>query len=549
MPSGAGLNDLFWAFGQFLDHDITLTHDSDAESFAITVPRGDAMFDPDSTGAAYIPMMRSAAYAADRGDSTRRYGNAITAFIDGSAVYGSDAARAQWLRASRGGRLKTSAGGLPPFNTLDGAYGSPVDAEAPPMAGRRSPSQRVLVCGDERANENSLLAAMHTVWLREHNWLADSLSAADPTLTDEALYQAARRLLIAELQQVVYEEWLPLLGIDARDIDGAYDPRVDPGISNEFAAAAFRFGHTLVGSELVLADERGIPLANSPLSLREVFFDPVSVVQRDGVAALLRGAASHAQQTLDARVVDDLRSFLFGRPGQGGLDLAAINVARGRERGLASFNDVRRDLGLSPVRDFLELTGDRAEAARLELVYGGEPELLDLWVGLMAEDKRGAMAGETLRALLAEQFARLRRGDRLFAAHAGQLSAAERAWVERQHLSRIVARSSGVGLPEEAFRVGVLSGAAFAKTESDRAIRAGFAGADLRLWDVPAHTECVTLYDLGGRLVSAWSTGVAGVGEGGRGTVVLPVRSVLPEGVYICEAAGPGGRVATRVIR
>ena len=127
--------------------------------------------------------------------------------------------------------------------------------------------------GDSRSNEQPGLTAYHTVWLREHNRLAEQLAALNPHWADERLYQEARKILIAEMtvKQVsaspvshpclcpahTYNEWLPIvLGTGymqqldilpvAAGYSDKYDPSVNPTIINSFAAAAFRFGHTLI---------------------------------------------------------------------------------------------------------------------------------------------------------------------------------------------------------------------------------------------------------------------------------------------------------------
>ncbi len=546
MPSPQGLNDLFWAFGQFLDHDVVLTHNSKTEAFPISIPMGDAMFDPQRTGRATIPMMRSGAMGGDA-NGVRRYPNELTAFIDGSAVYGESAARATWLRSFRGGKLKVSAGHLPPFNTLNGEFGGPIDREAPAMDGMRSPTQRVMVCGDVRANENSLLASVHTLWLREHNWLCDSLAQTHPTYDDEALYQAARRLLIAELQHVVYDEWLPALGIRL-GAEVGYDAEVHPGISNEFAAAGFRFGHSLVGSALVMVDERGAPTANSPIALRDVFFDPVAVVQRNGVGALIRGASTNHQQTLDAKVVEDLRSFLFGAPGQGGMDLVAINIQRGRDRGLAGFGAVRDDLGLAPVSSFEQLTGETTTAARLREFYG-TVDNVDPWVGMLSERRDGVL-GVTLRTMLTDQFRRLRAGDRLFAAHEGNLSAEERAWVGRQTLSTLAARSSGIQIGRQSFRAAPLVGLAFAKTDRAEPIQARVSGGELLVSGSAREVRRIILTDVVGRTIAAWTPEANGFDESRDDwQVALPLGGAgLPAGTYACAVEGERG-VASALVQ
>ena len=58
--------------------------------------------------------------------------------------------------------------------------------------------------GDVRALENPALAAMHTIWLREHNRIASGIAAQGPDLSDEEVYQRARRIVIAEMQVITY---------------------------------------------------------------------------------------------------------------------------------------------------------------------------------------------------------------------------------------------------------------------------------------------------------------------------------------------------------
>ena len=86
---------------------------------------------------------------------------------------------------------------------------------------------------------------MHTLWVREHNRIADSIAAENALLTDEAVYQMARAIVIGELQAITFNEYLPaILGRKTiRPYEG-YDPSVDPGISNLFATACYRYGHT-----------------------------------------------------------------------------------------------------------------------------------------------------------------------------------------------------------------------------------------------------------------------------------------------------------------
>ena len=111
VPNSSGASDITWQWGQFIDHDITLSLDNTDEPFPIPVPRGDSVFDPRGTGTAEIHLDRSVS-DPDTGtdqNNPRRQVNALTAFIDGSQVYGSDEERALALRTNDGtGKLKTS---------------------------------------------------------------------------------------------------------------------------------------------------------------------------------------------------------------------------------------------------------------------------------------------------------------------------------------------------------------------------------------------------------------------------------------------------------
>ena len=240
------LTDITWLWGQFVDHDIDLTENADpAEPLPIEVPTGDPFFDPDGDGDVTIGFNRST-YDADTGDTDdnpRQQINQITAFLDGSVVYGSDADRAMALRTLEGGHLKND-GGLLPFNET-----------GLPNAG--GPSDTLFLAGDVRANENAALTAMHTLWVREHNRIADEIAADDPSLSDEDIYQLARAIVTAEIQVITYNEFLPaLLGPGALEGYSGYDPTVNPGISNIFSTAAYRFGHSMLSPRTAKAQQR-----------------------------------------------------------------------------------------------------------------------------------------------------------------------------------------------------------------------------------------------------------------------------------------------------
>ncbi len=438
IPNEQGCSSYLWAWGQFLDHDITETPTADpVEAFDIPIPAGDIYFDPLGTGTNTMPLNRSS-YDLVRG--RREQVNNITSFIDGSQVYGSDEERAMTLRTLDGtGRMKTSAGDFLPYNTT-GLPNAPDN------------SASFFLAGDVRANEQVLLTALHTVFVREHNHWA-GVFAAQGGLDGETIYQMARAIVVGELQSITYNDFIPtLLGEHGLREYRGYRRQVRPSITNIFAAAGYRFGHSLLPSALLRlqADGESIPAGNLPLA--GAFFRPDRLLQ-DGLEPYLLGAAMQHSESLDAMVVEDVRSFLFGAPGSGGLDLAALNIQRGRDHGLPDYAEVRRALGLQPVADFMQLTGDVGFARRLQGLYGDVAKV-DAWVGFLCEPAvQGSMAGEGLHKLLREQFERLRDGDRFY--YETYLPGHLRQLVETQTLSVILQRNTSLSevLPADVFRV------------------------------------------------------------------------------------------------
>ncbi|MCB1057556.1 MAG: peroxidase, partial [Acidobacteria bacterium] len=362
--------------------------------------------------------------------------------IDGSNVYGSDETRAAALRAFDGlGHLATSAGNLLPFNV-----------DALPNAATGDPASFFLA-GDFRANEQVGLTSMHTLFVREHNFWADQVHAALPELDDEEIFQYAKAIVVGELQAITYREFLPaLLGPDAIAPYQGYRPGVDASISNLFATAAYRFGHSMLSPQLLRLDADGEESAEGNLSLASAFFSPQEITA-NGIDSVLRGLASQKAQEIDTQLVDEVRNFLFGPPGSGGFDLASLNIQRGRDHGLPRFNQVRRDLGLRPYERFGQLNPDPKVVARLRAVYR-RVEDIDAWVGGLAEAHApGALVGPTWRRVLADQFRRLRDGDRFW--YQAYLPESWVKLVEDQNLARIIRRNTGIRgeLPNDPFHV------------------------------------------------------------------------------------------------
>jgi hypothetical protein len=506
-PVGGVINDRDWtafvyAWGQFLDHDLGLTDAATPrERFSIAVPAGDPSFDPSGTGTMTMSMSRSA-YDPATGlgaGNPRQQTNAITAFIDGSQVYGSDAARAAALRTFSGGLLRTSSGGLLPFNT--GGLANANDAH-------RVADTALFLGGDVRANENPELLSLHTLFLREHNRIAAEAAARSPALTDEQLYQHARRLVIAELQKITYDEFLPaLLGAPRPGPDGiapyrGYRADVNPGIATEFSTVAFRVGHSMLGEDIEFLDASGADV-REPLALRDAFFDP-QPLSEVGIDPILKYLASSRAQEIDTKVVDDVRNFLFGAPGQGGFDLVALNIQRGRDHGIADYNSVRVAYGLPRLTSFAEITADVAVRQALKQAYG-TIDRVDPWVGGLAETHLpGSSLGATFTRILVDQFTRLRDGDRFW--YQNSLPADLVQKVQGTTLTDVIRRNSSLAniQPGVFFFKASIAGSVFADGNRDgvrQSVEPGIASLAVSLVDASGATVATTRTNARGEYV------------------------------------------------
>ena len=381
VPNQEGLSGMMYAWGQFIDHDLDKMQSGTAD-ISISTSANDIF------GGASIRLTRAANDPTTGAGTSKPAAaiNTITGWLDGSMVYGSDATTAASLRLADG-HMATSAG-----NNL------PIANDA-------------FLAGDVRVAENPDLTALQTLFVREHNFQVDRLKQQHPEWSGDQLYQQAKAIVTAEIAHITYSEFLPhLLGADMLTKYKGYNPNVNPTISEEFAGAAFRFGHSIVSAELISFSENGSVIAAQ--TLKNAFFEPAShfVSTGDGADGLLRHLSADVSNALDVHIVDDMRNFLFS-PGQG-QDLAAINIQRGRDLGLGTLNQTREALGLSKYTSFSQLTSDATTAAALQQAYGSV-DAIDLWTGGLAENHMaGAMIGETFGIIIAQQFEALRDGDR-----------------------------------------------------------------------------------------------------------------------------------------
>lgn len=420
---------MFWLWGQFIDHTITLTHTGD-EAMSIPIPSGDSVFDPNSEGGKTLNTKRSeVAAGTGTADKAREQVNSLSSYLDGNNTYGTDLTRNHGLRVGRDGLLKVSPGDLPPLN--DGTHDN---------AQEGSPSSAPYLCGDVRANEHIGLLSIHTVFIREHNHWAKLIAKENDKLSDTQIYERARMMVEAEIQAITYNEFLPLLlGENCSDQYKGYKRDVNASLTNEFATAAFRFGHSMVSSAIPRLNEKWEEVPEGSVVLRDTFFQSHMVANDGGIDPILRGFIMTPSEKLDVHIIDDLRNFLFGKSGRG-LDLVALNIQRGRDHGLGSYNDHREAYGLPRVTRFDQISNNVEVQNRLAELYES-PDKIDLFIGgLLEENVKGTMVGPLFRAILSDQFSRLRDGDSHW--YETKFSPSQVEEVSLNTLSRIIERNT-----------------------------------------------------------------------------------------------------------
>ena len=290
----------------------------------------------------------------------RQQRNSLTSFIDASLVYGNHNEDASVLRKLEGGLLKwnRATGQLP--TRIDVGY-----MEDPDMKRRRARLPTDFVAGDFRVNEQPLLTSFHTIWLREHNRIAREIERRLPKnlRTDEVIFQESRRLVAAELQNIVYTEWLPLLLGDKmmRDKDlllsnhkTTYDHNTNPSVINSFSGAAMRFGHSMLRSFVRLVDKLN---RLTFWRLRDTFDGQANHPRGPSgdtptalpITPIMAGMLDEPADKVDEYVSRDLTTYVYQRVDlheDFGLDLMALNIQRGRDHGLPAYKDFRTLAGL-----------------------------------------------------------------------------------------------------------------------------------------------------------------------------------------------------------
>jgi len=283
IPDPRSLNTFAWAWGQFIDHDIVLTETDPETQLQI----------------GYLNVTRT---VKDMFGHTKTF---ISTKIDASTVYGDyrDTSKIGLLRDAGKCIMKTSNGPDGPLLPLD-------------LVGHGDGG---FIAGDERSDEHAVLSSIHTLWVREHNRICGILPRH---WTEDERFWSARRAVIEQINYITFHEWLPALFGSQSDL--LFPVEGEQHISDVFAGAAYRFGHSMVGNSV------------GDIQLLDLFFNAQDL-QTNGISLYLDLASKTPAQKVDNKVVDGLRNIMFGHE-----DLVTRNLFRGRDMGLPTYREISK---------------------------------------------------------------------------------------------------------------------------------------------------------------------------------------------------------------
>ena len=316
------------------------------------------------------------------------------------------------------------------------------------------------LAGDTRANENTALASMHTVWVRLHNFYAQKIdfigqfkSSIFPTIAPNApdrntiIYEEARKITIGILQHIFYDEWLPRITNVPKY--AGYKPAINASVRHGLVSAAFRFGHTLIRNNFERLNNQYQPTPDGPLSVRASFFNNNPIVS-DGIEPIMYGLMG---DNGDAEDFDNTFSASIGRrlfvpPGSDEFqNLVALNMQRGRDHGLQSYTEYRKlcgiplapQVGSNPFTRFSNTITNPQILEDLQRAYGTTDNHIDLFPAAISESPDGnKLLGRTFGCILSKSFDELRTGDRFYYENTDVVSLKQQAEIKKMNMARVL---------------------------------------------------------------------------------------------------------------
>ncbi len=355
------------------------------------------------------------------------------------------------------------------------------------------------IAGDGRVNENFGLTAIHHVFHEEHNYqiqnLQNAITAHDTatsgvshdvlhewqvnTGTQDAagnflnadnsvawdsdkMFKAAKLVVEMEYQHAAVDQYARTVTPRIQEFVG-YSTSVNSTVSLEYSQTAFRFGHSTIRETIDTIDPaHGLTGKIMSFALEASFLNP-SQFAISGPAAIALGMSHQQMNEVDEFITPALNQGLLGQP----LDLAAINIARGRDIGIPTLNEFRAALGLTQYASWSDygsnmihpeslvnfiaayaFDGNAAKAAAIIGLAGGEIaegdlaaegytvdqaiaflnndtvnpvagadtfNQIDTWLGGLAEAHvPGGLLGETFDTVFVAQIESLMDGDRFY---------------------------------------------------------------------------------------------------------------------------------------
>ncbi|XP_046580899.1 peroxidasin homolog [Haliotis rubra] len=451
--NSTGVTHMVMQWGQFLDHDITLTPLQESESAdgtisqyvccadiytsdapngrdlfrninvcdAILIPSGDEYF----TSRTCLNFVRSIQVPNPRCDTyPAEQLNQITAYIDASNVYGSSDHEMEELRGMNGKFGATCDIAVENDGLMKTKDATLLPEESDTSACVSEDASYCFKAGDERVNEQMALASMHTIWVREHNRIATGLRARNTDWSSNKIFQETRKIVGAMMQKITYGEFLPVVLGNHLD---AYNLRLassgfrnvhrrdeDASVVNAFATAAYRFGHSLIRN---IFSKYSTGYSSYEDNALHDIFGRTNLIQSstESIGAWLRGLVSQEARSADRFMTTEVTNQLFEEAAQTGLDLAALNIQRGRDHGIPGYNAWREHCGLPVAKEFHSLHNidDIDTQLKLFALYERTADI-DLFTGGLAETVGTGLVGPTFACILGKQFQRLMEGDRFW---------------------------------------------------------------------------------------------------------------------------------------